>query len=42
MFREIFSGWWVVLACFFIRLPIGGTIFYGLAAFFEPIRGEFG
>jgi OFA family oxalate/formate antiporter-like MFS transporter len=42
MFRKIFYGWWIVLACFFIGLYIGGTIFYGFTAFFEPIRREFG
>ena len=42
MFRKIFYGWWIVLACFFIGLYVGGTIFYGFTAFFEPIRREFG
>ncbi len=42
MFRNVFYGWWVVLACFFIGFYIGGTIFYGFTAFFEPIRREFG
>ena len=31
-----------MLACFFIGLYVGGTIFYGFTAFFEPIRREFG
>jgi OFA family oxalate/formate antiporter-like MFS transporter len=42
MFRKIFYGWWIVFACFFIGLYVGGTIFYGFTAFFEPIRREFG
>ena len=42
MFRTIFYGWWIVLACFLIGLYVGGTIFYGFTAFFEPIRREFG
>ena len=42
MFGKIFYGWWIVLACFFIGLYVGGTIFYGFTAFFEPIRREFG
>jgi OFA family oxalate/formate antiporter-like MFS transporter len=42
MFRKVFYGWWIVLACFFIGLYVGGTIFYGFTAFFEPIRREFG
>ena len=42
MFRKIFYGWWIVLACFLIGLYVGGTILYGFTAFFEPIRREFG
>jgi OFA family oxalate/formate antiporter-like MFS transporter len=42
MFGKIFYGWWIVLACFFIGLYVGGSIFYGFTAFFEPIRREFG
>jgi len=40
--KRVFYGWWIVLACFFIGLYVGGTIFYGFTAFFEPIRREFG
>ncbi len=36
-----FYGWWVVLACFFVALYVGGTTF-GFTAFFEPITQEFG
>jgi MFS family permease len=37
-----FYGWWIVLACFFIALYIGGALFYGFTVFFEPIVREFG
>jgi MFS family permease len=40
--RRIFYGWWIVVATFFIALYIGGAIFYGFTAFFEPIVQEFG
>jgi MFS family permease len=42
MSKNIFYGWWIVLACFFIGLYVGGVVFYGFTAFFEPIREEFG
>ncbi|MFH1294127.1 MAG: MFS transporter [Pseudomonadota bacterium] len=42
MIKRIFYGWWIVLACFFIGLYVGGVVFYGFTAFFEPIREEFG
>ncbi|MBA7624214.1 L-lactate transporter [subsurface metagenome] len=42
MFKKLFYGWWIVLACFFIGLYVGGAVFYGFTAFFEPIRKEFG
>jgi OFA family oxalate/formate antiporter-like MFS transporter len=42
MFRKIFYGWWIVSACFFIGLYMGGAIIYGFTAFFEPIRVDFG
>jgi OFA family oxalate/formate antiporter-like MFS transporter len=40
--RKIFYGWWIVGACFIIGLYVGGVVFYGFTAFFEPIRKEFG
>ena len=40
--KKIFYGWWVVLACFFIGLYVGGITFYGFTALFEPFRKEFG
>ena len=40
--RKVFYGWWVVFACFLISFYVGGTIFYGFTAFFEPIAEETG
>ena len=42
MFKHLYYGWWVVIACFIINLYVGGVIFFGFTAFFEPIRQEFG
>ncbi len=42
MTNKIFYGWWIVLACSLIGFYVGGVIFYGFTAFFEPIREEFG
>jgi len=42
MIKKIFYGWWIVLACSLIAFYVGGVIFYGFTAFFEPIREEFG
>jgi OFA family oxalate/formate antiporter-like MFS transporter len=42
MIKRIFYGWWIVLACSLIGFYIGGVIFFGFTAFFEPIREEFG
>jgi len=42
MFKNLYYGWWVVIACFIISLYVGGVIFFGFTAFFEPIRREFG
>ncbi|MFC2003049.1 MFS transporter [Chloroflexota bacterium] len=39
---RVFYGWWVVGASFLIALYLGGVIFYGFTAFFEPIANEFG
>ncbi len=38
----IFYGWWIVGACFFIAMYVGGIVFYGFTAIFEPIAEEFG
>jgi OFA family oxalate/formate antiporter-like MFS transporter len=40
--KKTFYGWWIVGACFFIGFYVGGVVFYGFTAFFEPIRREFG
>jgi MFS family permease len=40
-FRNIFYGWWIVLAGFCISFYIG-SVFYGFTAFFEPLVREFG
>jgi MFS family permease len=42
MIRKIFCGWWIVLACSLLGLYVGGIVFFGFTAFFEPIREEFG
>ncbi len=39
---KIFYGWWIVVASFFIALYVGGAVFYGFTAFFEPIQNETG
>ncbi len=38
----IFYGWWIVFACFLMAFYVGGALFYGFTAFFEPIVEEFG
>jgi len=42
MIKKIFYGWWIVLASSLISLYVGGIVFFGFTAFFEPIREEFG
>jgi len=39
---NIFYGWWIVSASFLTALYIGGAVFYGFTAFFEPIANEMG
>ena len=39
---RIFYGWWIVVASFLIALYVGGAVFYGFTAIFEPIANEFG
>ena len=39
---KIFYGWWIVGASFLIALYVGGAVFYGFTAFFEPIANEMG
>ena len=38
----IFYGWWIVGACFVLAFYMGGVIFYGFTALFEPIVADFG
>ena len=42
MVKNVFYGWWIVLACFLINLYVGGVAFFGFTAFFEPIQRDFG
>ena len=39
---KVFYGWWIVGACFLIALYLGGIVYYGFTAIFEPIANEFG
>jgi MFS family permease len=39
---RIFYGWWIVGAAFLIALYIGGVVFYGFTAIFEPIANDMG
>jgi sugar phosphate permease len=41
MMKSVFYGWWITLACSLIGLYVGGAIFFGFTAFFEPIAAEF-
>ena len=38
----VFYGWWIVAASFLIALYVGGVVFYGFTALFEPIAHEMG
>jgi sugar phosphate permease len=40
--RQIFYGWWIVLATSLIHFWGPGTFFYSFTAFFNPIVDEFG
>ena len=40
--KKVFYGWWIVAASFFIAMCVGGIIFYGFTAFFEPIADDLG
>jgi len=40
--HKVFYGWWIVSASFLIALYVGGVVFYGFTAIFEPIANEFG
>jgi len=38
----IFYGWWMVAASFIIAMYVGGVVFFGFTAIFEPIADELG
>jgi len=38
----VFYGWWIVVACFFISLYVGGVVFYGFTTLIEPLADDFG
>lgn len=40
--KQIYYGWWIVLASFMIAFYVAGIIFYGFTAFIEPLVEEFG
>jgi len=40
--RNVFYGWWIVVAVFFIAAYVSGIVVYGFTAIFEPIADEFG
>jgi MFS family permease len=40
--KGFYYGWWVVSACFFIYMLIGGVTLYGMSAFFNPMLLENG
>jgi len=40
--RRVFYGWWIVGACFFISLYVGGVVFYGFTAIIELVAKDFG
>jgi MFS family permease len=40
--KQIYYGWWIVMASFMIAFYVAGIIFYGFTAFIEPLVKEFG
>ncbi len=40
--KKIFYGWWIVIAGALLRFFSGGSFYYGLSVFFNPIRETFG
>jgi MFS family permease len=40
--KQIYYGWWIVLASFMVAFYVAGTIFYGFTAFIEPLANDFG
>ncbi|UCB42865.1 MAG: MFS transporter [Dehalococcoidales bacterium] len=41
-FSTVFYGWWLVGASLLIAMYVGGGVFYGFTAVFEPIADEIG
>ena len=39
---RVFYGWWIVAASFLVALYVGGVVFYGFTAIFEPIADDLG
>ncbi len=39
---RVFYGWWIVGAAFLVALYVGGSVFYGFTAIFEPIANDMG
>ncbi len=39
---KVFYGWWIVGAAFLIAMYVGGVVFYGFTAIFEPIANDMG
>jgi len=39
---RVFYGWWIVGAAFLVALYVGGVVFYGFTAIFEPIANDMG
>ena len=37
---SVFYGWWMVAASFVIPMYVGGVVFYGFTAIFQPISEE--
>ena len=40
--KQIYYGWWIVLASFMVAFYVAGSVFYGFTAFIEPLAIEFG
>ncbi len=40
--KKIFYGWWIVISAAVLRFFSGGSFYYGLSVFFNPIRETFG
>lgn len=40
--KNLFYGWWIVLASFCVQLLQGALLFHGFGAYILPLQGEFG